>query len=104
MSWVKTSFTLFDSSPSCRSRNSSRGDNDRHDSWVNSYRALLSGAFGMSPAKPAETRRNPLRELLKVLHGRKLRVLLADDNTNNRDVALWQLDELGCPTDAVTNG
>jgi two-component system sensor histidine kinase/response regulator len=58
----------------------------------------------MSPAKPAETRKDPLQELLKILHGRKLRVLLADDNSNNRDVALWQLDELGCPTDAVTNG
>jgi CheY-like chemotaxis protein/HPt (histidine-containing phosphotransfer) domain-containing protein len=54
----------------------------------------------MSPAKPTETRKDPLR----VLHGRDLRVLLADDNSNNRDVALWQLDELGCRTDAVTNG
>jgi CheY-like chemotaxis protein/HPt (histidine-containing phosphotransfer) domain-containing protein len=58
----------------------------------------------MSPAKPTETRIDPLQELLKVLNGRKLRVLLADDNSNNRDVARWQLDELGCPTDAVTNG
>jgi CheY-like chemotaxis protein/HPt (histidine-containing phosphotransfer) domain-containing protein len=54
----------------------------------------------MSPAKHTETRKDPLR----VLHGRDLRVLLADDNSNNRDVALWQLDELGCRTDAVTNG
>jgi CheY-like chemotaxis protein/HPt (histidine-containing phosphotransfer) domain-containing protein len=58
----------------------------------------------MSPTNPTETRKDPLPELLKVLHGRKLRVLLADDNTNNRDVALWQLDTLGCLTDAVVNG
>jgi CheY-like chemotaxis protein len=58
----------------------------------------------MSPAKPTEIRKDPPQELLKVLHGRKLRVLLADDNTNNRDVALWQLDALGCQTDAVVNG
>jgi CheY-like chemotaxis protein/HPt (histidine-containing phosphotransfer) domain-containing protein len=58
----------------------------------------------MSPAKPSEIRKDPPRELLQALHGRMLRVLLVDDNTNNRDVALWQLDELGCPTDAVTNG
>src|SRR5713226_7384977 len=58
----------------------------------------------MSPAKPTEIRKDPSQGLLKVLHGRKLRVLLADDNTNNRDVALWQLDTLGCPTDAVVNG
>ena len=58
----------------------------------------------MSPAKPTEVRKDPPQELLKVLHGRKLRVLLADDNTNNRDVALWQLDKLGCQTDAMVNG
>ena len=57
----------------------------------------------MSLAKPAETRKDP-QKLLQVLHGRKLRVLLADDNTNTRDVALWQLDMLGCTTDAVING
>ena len=54
----------------------------------------------MLPAKSTETRKDPLR----ALHGRDLRVLLADDNSNNRDVALWQLYELGCRTDAVTNG
>src|SRR5260370_2291353 len=58
----------------------------------------------MSPAKPTEIRKDPSQDLLKVLHGRKLRVLLADDNTNNRDVALWQLDALGCQTDAMVNG
>jgi len=58
----------------------------------------------MLPAKFTETRKDPPQELLKVLHGRKLRVLLADDNTNNRDVALWQLDALGCQTDAMVNG
>ncbi len=58
----------------------------------------------MSPAKPTEIRKDPSRDVLKVLRGRKLRVLLADDNTNNRDVALWQLDKLGCQTDAMVNG
>jgi two-component system, sensor histidine kinase and response regulator len=57
----------------------------------------------MSLTKP-ETRKDPSSELLKVLQGRKLRLLLADDNTNNRDVARWQLDKLGCATDAVVNG
>ena len=58
----------------------------------------------MSLAKPTETRKDLSSELLKVLQGRKLRLLLADDNTNNRDVARWQLDKLGCATDAVVNG
>ena len=58
----------------------------------------------MSLAKPTETRKNPSSQLLKVRQGRKLRLLLADDNTNNRDVARWQLDKLGCATDAVVNG
>jgi CheY-like chemotaxis protein/HPt (histidine-containing phosphotransfer) domain-containing protein len=58
----------------------------------------------MSPARPTQTRIDPPQELLKLFRGRKLRFLLADDNSNNRDVALWQLDKLGCPTDAVVNG
>src|SRR5216684_2019628 len=58
----------------------------------------------MLPARPTQTRIGSPQDLLKVLHGRKLRVLLADDNTNNRDVALWQLGALGCQTDAMVNG
>src|SRR5712692_5992539 len=58
----------------------------------------------MLPARPTQTRIGSPQDLLKVLHVRTLRVLLADDNTNNRDVALWQLDALGCQTDAMVNG
>jgi CheY-like chemotaxis protein/HPt (histidine-containing phosphotransfer) domain-containing protein len=58
----------------------------------------------MLPARPTQTRKGSPQDLLKVPHGGKLRVLLADDNTNNRDVALWQLDKLGCQTDAMVNG
>src|SRR5260370_18492063 len=58
----------------------------------------------MSPAKPTQTRIGSPQDLLKVRHGVKLRVLLADDNTNNRAVALGQLDALGCQTDEMVKG
>jgi two-component system, sensor histidine kinase and response regulator len=36
--------------------------------------------------------------------GRKPHVLLAEDNSSNRRVALWQLNKLGCITETATDG
>src|SRR5260370_41303385 len=58
----------------------------------------------MSPAKPPQTRIGWPADLLRILHGGKLGVVLAEYNTNNRAVGLWQLDALGCQTDAMVNG
>jgi len=63
--------------------------------------ALASGAEGV-PC-PIATR-HTVREALPAFHGRKARILLAEDNIVNQKVALLLLKKLGLSADVVANG
>jgi len=63
--------------------------------------ALTSGADGAP--RPIATR-HTAREALPAFHDRKARILLAEDNITNQQVALGILQKLGLSADAVANG
>ena len=53
--------------------------------------------------RPIATR-HTAREMLNLFAGRKVRILLAEDNITNQQVALGILKKLGLRADAVANG
>ncbi|MBT7164118.1 MAG: response regulator, partial [Victivallales bacterium] len=65
--------------------------------------ALCEPGEAMPPARPITTR-HTAREALPSLGGRKARILLAEDNITNQQVALGILKKLGLRADAVANG
>jgi len=62
----------------------------------------LAESVGITP-RPIATRYSA-REILSQIAGRKARLLLADDNITNQQVALGILKKLGMSADAVANG
>jgi CheY-like chemotaxis protein len=62
------------------------------------------GALPEKPVLPSIPPRAAAHELLNLLAGRKARVLLAEDNITNQQVALGILRKLGLRADAVANG
>jgi len=65
--------------------------------------ALSEPGETLPPARPITTR-HTAREALPSLGGRKARILLAEDNITNQQVALGILKKLGLHADAVANG
>jgi two-component system sensor histidine kinase/response regulator len=71
-------------------------------------KAVLSLALthrdGAEPMPRPIATRHLARETLNLFAGRKARILLAEDNTTNQQVALGILKKLGLRADAVANG
>jgi PAS domain S-box-containing protein len=53
---------------------------------------------------PVIVTRHTVRETINLFAGRKVRILLAEDNITNQQVALGILKKFGLPADAVANG
>ncbi|HTX36477.1 MAG TPA: PAS domain S-box protein [Bryobacteraceae bacterium] len=67
------------------------------------FTAVFEPPSGREQApKPGAPRRSV--EVVASLKGRGAKVLVAEDNLTNREVALAQLQELGCQAEAVANG
>ena len=60
---------------------------------------VLAGAAAAQPVRPIVT-----RHVIREMHRGALRILLAEDNITNQQVALGILRKLGLQADAVTNG
>ena len=80
-----------------------------HDATEPATRSAQDAASG--PAAPGGRRaqvgivtRHTAREMMRVFDGRSSRILLAEDNVTNQQVALGILRKLGLRADAVANG
>ncbi len=74
----------------------------RHQELLNILSSVLSDSSG-SGTRPIVTH-HKTHELLNLFAGRKVRILLAEDNITNQQVATGILEKLGLRADAVANG
>jgi two-component system, sensor histidine kinase len=69
--------------------------------WFTAKFATMRRDQGRWPSR--EALQTP-RQTAAAKEGRKVRILVAEDNAANRKVAMWQLDKLGYIAEAVGNG
>ena len=76
----------------------------RHQELKAVLSLALKGRGGSSEGPPPIATRHSAREILSLFGGNRVRVLLAEDNATNQQVALGILRNLGLRADAVANG
>ncbi len=76
----------------------------RHQDLFNVFSMLLTDNNSCTPQPKTIITRHSARDLLSALKKRRARVLLAEDNITNQEVALGILNKLGICADAVANG
>ncbi|MGE4558979.1 MAG: response regulator, partial [Desulfobulbus sp.] len=76
----------------------------RHQELKTVLALTVAEPAGTKPEKPPIITRYAARELLPCYDGRKIRLLVADDNVTNQHVAQAILNRLGLRSDTVANG
>jgi len=76
----------------------------RHEELKALLSLTLTDRNGAKQTPRSITTRHTAREVLNLFAGRKARILLAEDNITNQQVALGILKKLGLRADAVANG
>ncbi len=76
----------------------------RHQDLFNVFSMLLADRSSSTAQPKTIITRHSARDLLSMLKKRHARVLLAEDNITNQQVALGILNKLGISADAVANG
>jgi PAS domain S-box-containing protein len=76
----------------------------RHEELKAVLSLTLTDRNGAKQIQRSITTRHTAREALNLFAGRKARILLAEDNITNQQVALGILKKLGLRADAVANG
>ena len=76
----------------------------RHEELKAMLSLALSERTGVETRPRPITTRHAAREMLSLFDGRKARILLAEDNITNQQVALGILKKMGLRADAVANG
>jgi CheY-like chemotaxis protein/HPt (histidine-containing phosphotransfer) domain-containing protein len=76
----------------------------RHEELKTVLSLTLGDRDGARPTQRRIVTRHTPRETLNLFAGRKARILLAEDNITNQQVALGILKKLGLRADAVANG
>ena len=76
----------------------------RHEELRAMLSLALSERTGPATSPRPTSSRHTAHEILNLFDGRKVRILLADDNITNQQVALGILKKMGLRVDAVANG